>query len=93
MFLGIGLLAIPVIIADCLLLNFTRKRKIYQDLKEYDYMNPSVHEKLANGIHANGNGIVGNGHVKSQNGSIHKIDLNRDEDQELEFYHEQNAKF
>lgn len=90
---GIGLLAIPVIIADFLLLNLTRKRKIYQELKEYDYLNPSVHEKLANGVHANGNGVVGNGHVKSQNGSIHKHDFEREGDQELEFYHDQNAKF
>lgn len=86
-------MAIPVIIADFLLLNLTRKRKIYQELKEYDYLNPSVHEKLANVIHSNGNGVVGNGHVKSQNGSINKNDFDRDGDQELEFYHDHNAKF
>lgn len=45
---GIGLLAIPTIIADFLLLNATKKRKIYQQLKEYDYKDPNRHEVLAN---------------------------------------------
>ena len=36
---GIGLLAIPTIIADFILLNLTKKRKFYQKLKEYDYKN------------------------------------------------------
>lgn len=34
---GIGLCAIPVLISDFLLLNFTKKRKFYNDLKEFDY--------------------------------------------------------
>ena len=34
---GIGLLAIPTLISDCILLNFTKKRKFYQTLKEFDY--------------------------------------------------------
>ena len=34
---GIGLLAIPTLIADFILLNLTKKRKFYQKLKEFDY--------------------------------------------------------
>ncbi|CAF1099834.1 unnamed protein product, partial [Brachionus calyciflorus] len=34
---GIGLLAIPTLIADFILLNLTKERKFYQKLKEYDY--------------------------------------------------------
>lgn len=36
-YLGIGLLAIPTLISDCILLNFTPKRKFYSQIKEYDY--------------------------------------------------------
>ena len=36
-FKGIGLLALPNIISDFILLNFTAQRKFYKDLKEYDY--------------------------------------------------------
>lgn len=70
---GIGLLAIPTIIADFLLLNATRKRKIYQQLKEYDYKDPNRHEALANmlrdesekaDIHQNGKSNFNNSNFK-----------------------------
>ncbi len=38
---GIGLLALPTIIADFILLNCTKKRKLYRNLKEYDTANPN----------------------------------------------------
>jgi hypothetical protein len=37
LFQGIGLLAIPVLIADCILLNLTIKKSFYQSIKDDDY--------------------------------------------------------
>lgn len=34
---GIGLMVIPTLIADFVLLNLTKERKFYKQLKEYDY--------------------------------------------------------
>jgi len=34
---GIGLLVFPVIISDFILLHLTKKRKLYRELKIYDY--------------------------------------------------------
>jgi hypothetical protein len=34
---GIGLLVIPSLISDLILLNLTKKKKFYKSLKEYDY--------------------------------------------------------
>lgn len=39
---GIGLLAIPMVIADCILLNFTERKEFYRDLKMYDIVAPST---------------------------------------------------
>lgn len=33
---GIGLMSISVILADCVLLNFTKKKRFYQEIKELD---------------------------------------------------------
>lgn len=33
---GIGLMSISVILADCVLLNFTKKKKLYKEIKEID---------------------------------------------------------
>jgi hypothetical protein len=33
---GVGLMSISVIVADCVLLNLTEKKKIFQKLKELD---------------------------------------------------------
>lgn len=41
---GIGLMSISVILADCVMLNFTKKKKIYKEIKELDasaMFNPS----------------------------------------------------
>ena len=34
---GIGLLAIPTLLSDFILLNLTKKRKFYRNIKSYDY--------------------------------------------------------
>ena len=34
---GIGLLAIPTLLSDFILLNLTKKRRFYRDIKSYDY--------------------------------------------------------
>ena len=36
---GIGLLSVATIVADFILLNITKKRKFYRELKELDYKN------------------------------------------------------
>ena len=33
---GLGLMSLSVLVADCVLLNFTNKKKLYQKLKELD---------------------------------------------------------
>lgn len=41
---GIGLMAIPTLIADFVLLNLTKNRKFYQQLKEYDHKDDEIKE-------------------------------------------------
>jgi hypothetical protein len=42
------ILAIPSLLSDLILLNFTRKRKFYKNLKEYDYKkdNANVNKQI-----------------------------------------------
>ena len=39
---GLGLLSLATIIADCVLLNLTKKKEFYQQLKLYDYKNDQL---------------------------------------------------
>ena len=41
---GIGLMSFSVIIADCVLLNCTKKKKFYQEIKELDVRDPETAE-------------------------------------------------
>ncbi len=42
---GVGLMSISVVIADCVLLNFTQKKKIFQKLKELDVKDVELQEQ------------------------------------------------
>lgn len=47
---GVGLLSVATLVADCFLLNFSSKKKLYREMKELDYEGENIEQSLSNQI-------------------------------------------